>query len=107
MSLLERRRWFDEISRSIQHHPVTVLLGPRQCGKTTLARQVLISRGKRHGVEFKASDAPTMTKSIHIALADLKLRDVKIVYPGTRRYRVDPRVEVVPLADAVAWAAAL
>ena len=68
---------------------------------------LLIKRGKRHGLEFKAADAPTMTKSLHIALADLKLEDARIVYPGNRRYRIHERVEVVPLAEAIAWAAAL
>jgi uncharacterized protein len=33
----------------------------------------LFGGGKRYGVEFKHSDAPVMTKSLHIALNDLKL----------------------------------
>ncbi len=68
---------------------------------------LLMHRGRRHGLEFKVSDAPTMTKSLHIALADLKLQDAQIVYPGTRRYRLHERVEAVPLAEAVSWVAAL
>lgn len=68
---------------------------------------LLVKRGRRFGVEFKAADAPTMTKSLHIALSDLKLEDARIVYPGSRRYRIHERVEVVPLADAVDWAAEL
>lgn len=42
-----------------------------------------------------------MTRSLHIALADLKLDSARIVYPGDRRYRVHPKVEVVPLAEAL------
>lgn len=68
---------------------------------------MLIRGGKRRGYEFKAADAPAMTKSLHIALVDLKLDGARIVYPGTRRYRVHPRVEVLPLSDAIAEAAAL
>ena len=30
----------DQIVRSIQHNPVTAIVGPRQCGKSTLARYV-------------------------------------------------------------------
>jgi hypothetical protein len=38
-----------------------------------------------------------MTKSLHIALADLKLERAWIVYPGSEAYRVHERAEVVPL----------
>lgn len=65
---------------------------------------LLMRRGRRHGIEFKVGDAPTMTKSLHVALADLKLHDVQVVYPGQRRYRVHERVEVVPLREALEWA---
>ncbi len=68
---------------------------------------MLVAGARRHGFEFKVTDAPRMTKSIEVALRDLKLTDVKVVYPGTRRYRIAPKVEAVPLADAVAWAGKL
>jgi predicted AAA+ superfamily ATPase len=60
----------------------------------------LVRRGRRYGVEFKYSDAPTMTKSLHIALADLKLERAWIVYPGRERYPVHEKVEALPLAEA-------
>jgi len=56
-------------------------------------------RGKRHGFEFKYGDAPTMTKSIHIALQDLNLRHLSVVYPGRQSYDLDRRVEVVAIRD--------
>ena len=59
---------------------------------------LLIQGGRRYGIEFKYSDAPTMTKSLHIALADLKLDRAWIVYPGTESYAVHKKVEVLPLA---------
>jgi len=58
---------------------------------------LLLRRGRRYGVEFKASDAPGMTKSLHIALQDLQLHRAWIVHPGSANYRVDERVEAVPL----------
>lgn len=61
----------------------------------------LIRRGKRYGVEFKTNAAPEMTKSLHIALADLKLERAWIVYPGTQPYRVHDRVEAVPLGHVL------
>lgn len=57
-------------------------------------------RGNRLvGFEAKWSDAPTMTKSMHVALADLELAQLYVVYPGPRRYRIDRRVEVIPIGD--------
>jgi predicted AAA+ superfamily ATPase len=58
---------------------------------------LLIRRGRKLGFEFKVSDAPEMTKSLHIALQDLKLDRAWIVYPGKEAYAVHERVEVVPL----------
>lgn len=62
---------------------------------------LVFRRGRAFGFEFKAGDAPEMTKSLHIALTDLQLDRAWIVYPGSESYRVHERVEVVPLAGAV------
>ena len=43
---------------------------------------LLLQNGKRLGFEFKYTDAPRPTKSIHIAYNDLKLDHVTILYPG-------------------------
>ena len=59
---------------------------------------MLLHRGKRYGVEFKCADAPVMTKSLHIALQDLKLEGAWIVYPGQESYPVHEKVRVCPLA---------
>lgn len=56
-------------------------------------------RGKRWGFEFKYSDAPAMTKSMHVALADLKLERIFTVYPGKETYPMDKNVEALPLAQ--------
>ncbi len=55
----------------------------------------------RWGFEFKCSDAPTMTKSIYVALQDLCLKKLYIVYPGKERYRLHEKVDVIPLAECV------
>ncbi|MFH0983358.1 MAG: hypothetical protein V2A79_17705 [Planctomycetota bacterium] len=46
-------------------------------------------------------DAPTRTPSMRIALGDLKLDRLIVVYPGERRYALADRVEVVRLAELV------
>lgn len=58
---------------------------------------LILKQGRRFGFEFKASDAPDMTKSLNVALEDLHLKKAFIVYPGTQSYRVHEKVEVVPL----------
>jgi predicted AAA+ superfamily ATPase len=63
---------------------------------------VLFKHGRRIGVECKRMDAPTLTPSMRIALADLKLDRLLVVYPGERRYALARRVEVIPLAELVA-----
>jgi predicted AAA+ superfamily ATPase len=58
---------------------------------------LLFKDGRRVGVEIKRSDAPTLTASMRIALTDLKLDALYVVYPGRRRYPLADRVEAVPL----------
>jgi hypothetical protein len=59
---------------------------------------VLFKNGRRIGVECKRADAPTLTPSMRVALADLKLDELHVVYPGERRYPLADKVTVVPLA---------
>jgi predicted AAA+ superfamily ATPase len=60
---------------------------------------LLFRGGKSYGVEFKVADGPTMTRSLHVALADLGLERAWIVHPGDKRYPVHDRVEALPLKD--------
>jgi len=59
---------------------------------------LVLRRGDRLlGVECKRADAPRVTSSIRIALEELGLARVAIVYPGARRFALTDRVEVVPI----------
>jgi predicted AAA+ superfamily ATPase len=63
---------------------------------------LLLFEGRRRvGVECKRTDAPVLTPSMRIALADLRLDHLFVVYPGSRRYALDRRVTVVPLGEFV------
>ncbi len=59
---------------------------------------ILIKHGRMYGVECKRVDVPKLTPSIKIALADLELECVAVVYPGPQRYPLADRVEAVPLS---------
>ena len=62
---------------------------------------LLFKDGRRIGIEIKRMDAPRLTPSMRIALADLKLDRLFVVYPGDRRYALADNVEVMP-AQALA-----
>lgn len=58
---------------------------------------LLFKDGRRLGIEAKRTDAPTLTPSMRIALEDLKLDHLGVLYPGGRRYALGERVTALPL----------
>lgn len=58
---------------------------------------LMLKGSQRIGVEFKRSDAPRVTPSMRIAIADLKLDALYVVYPGLHRYALAEGIEAVPL----------
>ncbi len=62
---------------------------------------VLFKNGRRIGVECKRADAPALTPSMRIALADLRLDQLYVVYPGEKTYALAKNAEVIPLAKFV------
>lgn len=55
--------------------------------------------GKRVGFEFKYNDSPDLTKSMRLAMQDLKLNWLFVVYPGGQSLRLAERVELVPIRN--------
>jgi len=60
---------------------------------------MVLAKGKRWGFEVKFQDAPTITKSMRIAMQDLKLERLWVVYPGQTSYPMDDQIECVSLAE--------
>jgi predicted AAA+ superfamily ATPase len=60
---------------------------------------LVMAKGKRWGFEIKYQDAPTITKSMRIAMQDLKLERLWVVYPGKTGYPMDDKIECVSLAE--------
>ncbi|MEW6219690.1 MAG: ATP-binding protein [Thermodesulfobacteriota bacterium] len=58
---------------------------------------LLFSRGKRFGIEGKFDEAPRVSRSMHVALSDLNLEHLWVVYPGAESYPVHERITVLPL----------
>jgi hypothetical protein len=62
---------------------------------------LLIKNGQRIGVECKRMDAPRLTPSMSIALQDLQLDRLVVLYPGPHPYQLDEKIKVLPLANLV------
>jgi predicted AAA+ superfamily ATPase len=60
---------------------------------------MIMAKGKRWGFEVKYQDAPTITKSMRIAMQDLKLERLWVVYPGQTGYPMDEKIECVSLSQ--------
>lgn len=54
---------------------------------------------RKFGFEFKYGDAPSMTKSMHIALHDLKLERLFVVHPGGDSYVMNDQTEAVAITN--------
>ena len=63
--------------------------------------------GKRYGFDCKHADAPGTTRSMRVALADLALDRLWIVYPGDEAYDLDDRIATLPVAHIPRLAASL
>lgn len=58
-------------------------------------------KGRRYGFEFKYADAPARTRSMHVALKDLSLEHLWVIYPGQHEYELGEKVSVVPVESIV------
>jgi len=59
---------------------------------------LFFANGKRYGIEVKFSEAPEVTRSMYLALEELDLAHIWVVYPGEDSYPVHERISVWPLA---------
>lgn len=81
---------------------VLTLLGERESYFWATARGaeldlLLIRNGRRWGFEFKCADAPSVTRSMHIARKDLSLEHLWVIYPGNEKYALGDRLTALPL----------
>ena len=58
---------------------------------------LMFKGNQRVGVEFKRADVPRVTASMRIAMNDLKLDALYVVYPGPHRFKLADGIEAVPL----------
>jgi len=53
--------------------------------------------GKHNGFKFKYADAPGTNRSMHVAIHDLSLEHLWVVYPGNQEYALSDKISVIPL----------
>ena len=62
---------------------------------------VVVRGARRLGFEFKRTVAPEITKSMRIALADLRLERLDVIHAGERTFPLAERVRAVAFARAL------
>ena len=94
--MIKRVRYFQQVERALKRNPVVALLGPRQCGKTTLARRFLDSESSHY---FDLEDPVTaiLMENPHTALQGL--RGLVVIDEAQRQPGLFPVLRV--LADRV------
>jgi hypothetical protein len=56
---------------------------------------LVIRGGRRYGFEFKRTLAPTVTKSMRIAMEDLSLHSLDVIHAGARSFPMDKKIRAV------------
>lgn len=52
----------------------------------------IVKDGRRIGVEVTRADTPALTRPMQVAIHDLKLHQLQVIYPGLRTYRLADNV---------------
>ncbi|MGH8633753.1 MAG: ATP-binding protein, partial [Burkholderiales bacterium] len=92
---IERRALRERVQRALRDSPVVALVGPRQCGKTTLAREIA---GSRSGTYFDLEDPVSLQRLAAPKTALESLGGLIVIDEVQRRPDLFPVLRV--LADA-------
>ena len=69
---------------------------------------LLLVRGDRRiGIEVKCTESPVVTRSMEIAMKDLRLKKLWLVHRGDMRFTMRPGIEALPVAELDALRGAL
>jgi hypothetical protein len=62
-----------------------------------------LKEGRRYGIEAKFNEAPDVTASMRIALRDLELHHLWVIYPGNHRYSPQNRITMIPFTKLLVF----
>jgi predicted AAA+ superfamily ATPase len=93
---MERSTYLNQIKTQFKVHPVVAILGPRQCGKTTLARQFAVSLGTGTQIHhFDLEDPTHLARLENPKLALENLRGLVVIDEIQRRPDLFPVLRVL------------
>ncbi|MBX9812202.1 MAG: AAA family ATPase, partial [Burkholderiales bacterium] len=92
--MIHRQKILDRIRAALRRSRVVVLVGPRQCGKTTLAREIVPAASERY---FDLEDPTSLARLAEPMTALAGLRGMVVVDEVQRRPDLFPVLRV--LAD--------
>lgn len=55
---------------------------------------LVIKHGEKHAFEFKYTDSPKVTKSMHTAINDLALKELTIIVPGKNKFLLEENIKL-------------
>ena len=59
---------------------------------------LVVRGGRRRGFEFKRTDAPGVTKSMHVAIRDLGLESIDVVHAGGDTYPLSTKIRALAIS---------
>jgi predicted AAA+ superfamily ATPase len=63
---------------------------------------LVVQGGRRRGFEFKRTDAPAATKSMHLAIQDLGLESIDVIHTGSHTYPLSTRIRALAISRVTA-----
>ena len=123
LGVIERKTDLELVRAALKRSRVVALLGPRQSGKTTLAREFVsadslnyfdledpqsLARLDEPDIALRSLKGLVVVDEVQRrpdlfpllrVLANLRLDGLRVVYPGEKRYSLAKNVEVIPLTE--------
>ena len=108
--MIPRPRAIERIERALTLNPIATLLGPRHCGKTTLARMIAEREpstffdlenpvdSRRLSAPMKALEGLSGLVIIDEVHQDLSLEHLWVIYPGDQEYHLHDKISVIPIS---------
>ena len=60
---------------------------------------LVVHGGRRRGYEFKRTDAPAVTKSMHVAIHDLGLESIDVIHAGGETYPLSNKIRALAISN--------